>query len=53
MCCWGKIARTVGKVVDEVESILVVNRSEVGLGDSQTDTIGKALAERTSGDLNT
>jgi len=42
---------TIGIVVDQIETVLVVNGGQVGLRDSQTDTIGKTLAKRTSGDL--
>lgn len=44
---------TISIVVDQIETVLVVNGSQVGLSDSQTDTISKTLAKRTSGDLDT
>lgn len=44
---------TICEVVDEVKSWLVVDGSHVRLRDTETDTIGKALAERTGGDFDT
>jgi hypothetical protein len=43
----------VGVVVEQIEAGLVVDTTGVGLGHGETDGVGKTLAERTSGDLNT
>lgn len=44
---------TVGVVVEDLETVLVVNGAHVGLGDSETDGVGDTLSERTGGDLDT
>ena len=43
----------VGVVVNQVVVWLVEDGGSVGLGDSETDSVGETLAKRTSGDLNT
>lgn len=43
----------IGVVVDELEAVLVVTSSKVGLGDGETNPVGDTLTEGTSGDLNT
>ena len=42
---------TICEVVDQIEVVLVVDCSEMCLGNSHTDTICETLAERTSGHL--
>jgi hypothetical protein len=42
-----------GVVVEDLETILVEGSSEVSLSDSETDSIGETLSERSSGDLDT
>jgi hypothetical protein len=44
---------TVGVVVEDLESVLVVNGTHVGLGNSETDSVGDTLTERSGGNLNT
>ena len=44
---------TIGVVIDQIEALLVVKGSHVSLGDTKTDRVGEALAERTGGDLDT
>jgi hypothetical protein len=44
---------TVGVVVEDLEFVLVVNGTHVGLGNSETDSVGDTLSERTGGDLDT
>lgn len=43
----------VSVVVDEVKAVLVVEGGEVGLCDSETDSAGDTLAERTGSQLDT
>ena len=45
--------RTIGVVVNQIEAILVVDCSQVGLSDTETNCIGESLSERTSRDLDT
>ena len=40
-------------VVEDGEVLLVEGSSKVGLGNSETDSVGETLSERTSGDLDT
>jgi hypothetical protein len=44
--------RTIGKVVDEIESILVVDSPKMSLSNGQSNTVSETLAERTSGNFN-
>jgi hypothetical protein len=44
---------TVGVVVEDLETVLVVNGTHVGLGDSETDSVSDTLTEGTGSDLNT
>ena len=44
---------TVSVVVDEVETVLVEGRSQVGLSNGQTNGIGETLAEGAGGNLDT
>ena len=43
----------VGVVVEQLEAGLVVDTTGVGLSHSETNSVSKTLAERSSGDLNT
>lgn len=43
---------TVGVIVDKVESILVIDGSEMSLCNSQAHSISKALTKRTCGNFN-
>lgn len=43
----------VGVVVEKLEAGLVVDTTGVGLSHGETNSVGKTLTERTSGDLNT
>lgn len=43
---------TVGVVVDQVEAGFVVDCSQVGLSNTETDSIGKSLTKRAGRDLN-
>lgn len=43
----------VGVVVDQIKAVLVVHGGHVRLGDTETDRVREALAERASGDLDT
>lgn len=45
------ILHTVSKVVEQIKSVFVVNSSEMSLSDSQSNTIPKTLAKRTSCNL--
>ena len=43
----------VGLVVNQVEAVLVVHGTHVGLANGQTDRVGDTLAQGTRGDFNT
>ena len=43
---------TIGIVVNQIEAVTVVNSAEMGLGQSQADSIRDTLAKRTRSDLN-
>jgi hypothetical protein len=50
---WHSSELTVGVVVDEVKALLIIQSSEVGLGDSETDSARDTLAEGTGSEFDT
>jgi len=44
---------TVGEVVEDLETVLVVDGTHVSLGNGETDSVSDTLTEGTGGDLDT